>query len=257
MQAATAEALQADAALRLALASGTGRGADWQRPLTDGKDMRVVQPEGKRGSLKWIQLAVANCPEVLQPIHLPRVEWLSPRVVDDFAEYRDEAFLGLLGLSRLSGPLREFWPKRGPQWDALGVTERGPVLVEAKAHLREFFSPATQAGDPSRLHIEAAFRTVQADLGIVPRTQWSDLYFQYANRLAFLWWLRNHGVAAELIFVSFLNDTDIGGPTSSETWAAVFACADYTLGLPSRHKLSRYVHHVAPDVRHIAEAAGN
>lgn len=216
--------------------------------------MRVVQPEGNRGSLKWIQQSVAHCPEILQPAGLPRIEWLSPLPHDGYAEYRDEAFLDLLGLSRLAGALRVFWPKRGPQWDALGMTERGPVLVEAKAHVREFFSPATQAGDASRVQIESAFETMQADLGIVPKVRWSDVYFQYTNRLSFLWWLRNQGVAAELLFVSFLNDKDIGGPSSPETWEAAFAGADYTLGLPSRHKLSRYVHHVTPDVRHILEA---
>lgn len=217
--------------------------------------MRVVQPEGNRGSLKWIQCAVEHCPEILQPGSLARIEWLSPLRRDAFAEYRDEAFLEILGLSRLSGQLRAFWPKRGPQWDALGMTEHGPVLVEAKAHVGEFFSPATQAGDTSRDQIEAAFKTVQLDLGIASKVPWSDLYFQYANRLAFLWWLRSQGIDATLLFVSFLNDSDMGGPSSSETWEAAFAGADYTLGLRARHKLSRHVHHVAPDVRLIAEAA--
>jgi hypothetical protein len=218
--------------------------------------MRVIQTAGQRGSLKWIQLAVRHCPEVLQPARLARIDWLSPRLEDDFAEYRDDAFLDLLGLSHLKDSLQEFWPKRGPQWDALGITERGPVLVEAKAHVREFFSLPTQAGDTSRKRIEAAFAEVQRDLGLQPSTSWADVYFQYANRLAFLWWLRRNGVEAELLFVSFLNDSDIGGPSSAETWNAAFAGADYALGLPSRHPLSAHVHHVTPDARAIALASG-
>jgi hypothetical protein len=217
--------------------------------------MRVVQPEGRRGSLKWIQRAVAYSPEILQPKKLPKIEWLSPLQRDAYAEYRDEAFLELLGLSSLAGSMRAFWPKRGPQWDALGMTEHGPILVEAKAHVSEFFSPATQAGDTSHAQIKAAFRTVQLDLGISPKVGWSEVYFQYANRMAFLWWLRNQGVKAELLFVSFLHDKDMGGPTSAETWEAAFQSADYTLGLPARHKLSGHVHHLTPDVRQIADGA--
>ncbi len=217
--------------------------------------MRVIQPAGQRGSLKWIQKAVACCPDVLQPPHIPSIKWLSPLPNDDFAEYRDEAFLDRLGLSKLSGELREFWPKRGPQWDALGLTERGPVLVEAKAHVHEFFSPGSQAGDFSRKRIDAAFRLVQEDMGITPSTRWSDVYFQYANRLTFLWWLRQQGVEAELLFVSFLHDDDIGGPENAETWHAAFAGADYALSIPRRNKLLSNVHHVMPDVRQIAAAS--
>ncbi|MBL9048975.1 MAG: hypothetical protein JNK19_02555 [Tabrizicola sp.] len=213
--------------------------------------MRVVQPEGQRGSLKWIQQAVAWCPELLQPPGLPAITWLSPLRQDGFAEYRDAAFLERLGLTHLSGSLKDFWPKGGPQWDALGLTSRGPVLVEAKAHLREFFSPGTMASAASRARIEAAFREVQQDLGLKPRASWADVYYQYANRLAFLWWLHKQGVAAELVFVSFLNDRDIGGPESAETWHAAFAGADHVLGLPARHRLAAHVHHVMPDVRQI------
>lgn len=216
--------------------------------------MRVIQPEGTRGSLKWIQRAVARCPVALQPMELPAITWLSPRKEDDYAEYRDDAFLKLLGLERLTGALREFWPRQGPQWDALGMTSQGPVLVEAKAHLREFFTPATQAGPQSLDRINAAFHAVQADLGIQSATPWTKVYFQYANRLAFLWWLRQQGVDAKLVFVSFLNDDDIGGPTSAETWHAAFAGADYALGLPSRNRLAAHVFHLTPDVRRIGNA---
>ena len=216
--------------------------------------MRVRQPEGHRGSLKWIQQAVERCPDLLQPPGLPKITWLSPRREDGFAEYRDSAFLDLLGLSHLSGTLQEFWPKRGPQWDALGMTRRGPVLVEAKAHVKEFFSPATQAAAVSLHRIETAFRAVQDDLGLRPAADWTQVYFQYANRLAFLWWLRRQGVEAELVFVSFLNDRDVGGPENAETWRAAFAGADYALGLPARHPLSAHIHHLAPDVGRIAAA---
>jgi hypothetical protein len=53
------------------------------------------------------------------------------------------------------------------------------------------------------------------------------------------------------LFVGFLNDNEVGGPTSREVWDAVFAAADYALGLPPRHKLKSHVFHVTPDVREL------
>ena len=210
--------------------------------------MRVAQPEGTRGSLKWIQRAVEQRPDLLQPSGLPEIEWLSPLRDDDFAEYRDGAFLDRLELSHLSGALAEFWPKRGPQWDALGRADDRIVVVEAKAHVEEFLSPATQASAKSRAQIERAFDRVRADIGVSNQTRWTEVLFQYANRLAHLWFLRRLGAKAELLFVDFLNDDEMNGPASAEVWQAAFAVADHALGLNGRHKLTPYVHHVYPDV---------
>jgi len=169
---------------------------------------------------------------------------------DGFAEYRDAAFLDRLRLGHLSSRLSAFWPARGPQWDALGLAGDSPVLVEAKAHVKEFLSDATKAQPDSRLQIEQAFRQVQQDLGVSGSSDWTQLFYQYANRIAHLWWLREQGVEAHLMFVSFLGDDDpnIRGPHEPETWQALFAAADYALGLPARHRLSRFIHHVMPRV---------
>ena len=210
--------------------------------------MRIPQPPGARGSLKWIQHFVAHRPDLLQPSALPPITWLSPLSDDDFAEYRDGAFLDRLGLANLSSNLSAFWPARGPQWDALGRTEHGPVLVEAKAHVAEFLTPGTQAGDASRRRIDAAFNRVMSDLSIRPRSDWANVYYQYANRIAHLWWLRQQGIAASLVFVSFLNDAEMGGPATAETWEAMFAAANYALGLPESCRVNRHVHHVYPGV---------
>ena len=210
--------------------------------------MRAVQPEGVRGSLKWIQRAVEKRPDLLQPSALPDIEWFSPLRQDDFAEYRDGAFLDRLGLSHLSGALSEFWPRRGPQWDALGRAGTRVVIAEAKAHVGEFLSPATQASAPSRAKIERAFETVRAELGVRNDTKWTEVLFQYANRLAHLWFLRNAAVEAELVFVDFLGDDEMNGRKSAEVWEAAFMVADHALGLTNRHKLTRHIHHVYPDV---------
>lgn len=211
--------------------------------------MRVVQKEGTRGSLKWIQRAVERRPDLLSKQEIGPVRWLSPLRGDGFAEYRDLGFLERIGCGHVAEELAAFWPARGPQWDALGQTSGGVVLVETKAHLREFLSPASQAGPESRTRIDAAFAAVKSDLGIVGGADWAEVFFQYANRLAHLWLLRKNGVEAELLFVDFLNDAEMAGPTEPATWEAMYLAADYALGLPRRHALSGHVHHVFPDAR--------
>lgn len=213
--------------------------------------MRVRQPKGTKGSLKWLQHAVNRAPDCVQPASLQTIEWLSPKVEDDYAEYRDRAFLNLLSLDRLGEDLSDFWPRGGPQWDALGRTPDGVVLVEAKSHIAEFFSPASQASDASRQKIQGSLHRVKSALGVTASTDWSDTFYQYTNRLAHLWWLRENGIKAHLLFVSFLHDPDMAGPSHTETWRAVFDAADYALGLPKRHALSKYVLHVTPDIRNL------
>ena len=63
------------------------------------------------------------------------IEWLSPSIEDGFSEYRDQAFLDLLGIRLEKKKLKDFWPSRGLQWDALGrIKDKVYFLVEAKAH---------------------------------------------------------------------------------------------------------------------------
>lgn len=210
--------------------------------------MRVVQPEGARGSLKWLQIAIERGGAKLSPAALPSIQWVSPLRADDYAEYRDVAFLDVLGLGHLKTELSSFWPPRGPQWDALGLADGRPVLVEAKAHLDEFFSPPTQASERSLALISDSLADVATRLGAKSGTDWTRTFFQYANRIAHLDFLRSRGVDAHLLFVSFIRDADMGGPANAEEWRVAFRTADYALGLPKRHALSPFIHHVCPDV---------
>lgn len=188
--------------------------------------MRVVQPRGERGSLKWIQRFIEERPGDLKPHGLSPVRWVSPLAGDDYAEYRDAAFLKRIGCGHLGAALKDFWPARGPHWDALGVTDRGPVLVEAKAHLTEFFSPPSKASAASRAKIDAAFAQVRADLGGRTGADWAEVFFQYADLPAHLWVLHQRGIAADLLFVSFIGDAEMGGQGDAEVWHTAFAAAE-------------------------------
>lgn len=223
--------------------------------------MRSVQIQGKRGSLKWIQSAVEQqAPALNEPIlqdltDATKIDWLSPLRDDAFAEYRDEAFLTLLGLSHLTNELRRFWPQKGPQWDALGRTDSKQVLlVEAKAHIGEFCSPGSEASEQSLLLIRSSLEATASELGVSPddAKQWHRKFYQYTNRLAHLSWLVRHGVDAHLVLVGFCGDADMPGDTTRAAWVAAYKIADFALGLPKRHHLQKRIIHVYPDVRELA-----
>ncbi len=217
--------------------------------------MRIEQPAGSRGSLKWIQRAVGErWPTLEAPIRsrigTDALTWHSPLESDAFAEYRDEAFLGLIGQLHLADALHGFWPARGPQWDALGTTDTDTVvLVEAKAHIAEMLSPATAAGPVSRQRIDTVLDELAERLGPGrKRARWSEQFYQLANRLAHLDFLRRNRVEAYLVLVDFIGDDDIGGPHTAEAWDAAYEVAFHVMGLPKRHALAPYILHVRPDV---------
>ncbi len=202
-------------------------------------------------------------PELFEA-ELPGVRWVSPLAADEFAEYRDGSFLRLLGLDALAPKLKAFWRARGPQWDALGLVGTAPVLVEAKAHLAEFNSPATKAKGLAREKIAAALGATRTAVGAEGGSDWMARHYQFTNRLAHLHFLHREGVPATLVFVNFLGDTDMGGPADAAAWEGAYRLAETALGLrPSvpnasgpghwaGHALSPFIRHVYIDVRELA-----
>jgi hypothetical protein len=175
------------------------------------------------------------------------LSWVSPLADDDFAEYRDEGFLSKLGISLSVRSLESFWPARGPQWDALAVTPNSVVLVEAKSHLNELGSKCA-AGDISMLRIREAMRTVQQGIGIAEERDWTTQYYQYANRIAHLYLLRElNGIDAELVLLCFVNDREMNGPSLDRQWLDAFKVVESSLGILP-HALMDHVHHVFIDV---------
>lgn len=153
-------------------------------------------------------------------VGLAPVTWLSPLFGDEYAEYRDEGFLQILDLQLTQRPLNTFWPARGPQWDALGLGRDGRViLIEAKAHLAEIDSPPTQASGRSLTLIKRSLKETADGLGASPREDWTEKYYQYANRLAHAYLLQNlNGIPVTLAFVNFVGDASVSGPNSRSEW---------------------------------------
>src|SRR5690606_27380646 len=145
-----------------------------------------------RGSLKCIQHLINEKPKYINSIinsHFPdlaneNIIWLSPLKEDGFAEYKDYSFLNIIGATSSPLPLKEFWPKGGPQWDALAKTTSGKViLVEAKANIPELKSPGTRAKELSKNLIMKSLSEVKQYLEISNDVDWSNKYYQYTNRI--------------------------------------------------------------------------
>jgi hypothetical protein len=203
--------------------------------------VRVKQTQGSRGSLKWIQRLVENHPDILNEKLRRmgaleagrRLEWLSPLRNDDWAEYRDAQFLRRIGAGHLARELKSFWPRRGPQWDALAQDGSGRVfLVEAKAHAAELAS-SCQAGAVSKEHVLRALDATKVAFGVPSNSDWLSGYYQYANRLAHLHFLRHHGVEAFLMFLYFVGDAEMKGPSLEDEWKPSIRNAHTHLGLPT------------------------
>lgn len=216
--------------------------------------MRVKQDEGKRGSLKWIQLAInrhkAYFDSLVAP-HIARdaaITWLSPIQQDGFAEYRDAAFLKLIGQEALTEKLKAYWPARGPQWDALGLAGETILLVEAKAHIPEMMSDGCKASDPSLAIIRDAFSSTMVETNTKAGIDWTGPLYQYANRLAHLHFFKKNGVKAKLVLCCFVGDNQMNGGASEAEWRGALKIADHLIGLRERHPLAADVIHIFPYV---------
>ena len=230
-----------------------------------GEIVRAVEKKDARGSLKWIRVAVNETPElfnsrIASASTIPKddeIEWVSPLQDDEYAEYRDQDFLDRLGIRLPKTSLKEFWPNLGPQWDALGKTRNGRiVLLEAKANIPEVISPATGAGPKSKILIEKSISETQAFLGIDQDIPWTGKLYQYTNRLAHLYLLRElNGIDAYLVFAYFIGNEDVNGPKTVAEWKAALTVAKKVLGLGERHPLNKFVSDVFVNISEIESAA--
>ena len=196
------------------------------------------------GSQRLLLTAVNACPDLLQASleeagaieEGEKVEWVSPLAKEGGAEYRDAAALKKLGIhDRLTSPLTEFWPARGPVWDGLAMTSNGrSLLLEAKAHIPQMASPGTKASEESRLKIERSLEIARQHYAPRASASWTSTFYQYANRLAFQFFLRGlNRVDSRLVFLSFINATDVAGPMSIEEWHGATRLLHAVLGLPA------------------------
>jgi hypothetical protein len=225
---------------------------------------RREQGRASHGSRRWLQILVNECPEVIDRVLAnllglaqgEQVHWLSPLKDDDYAEYRDQEFITRLGITLERVPLVSFWPRLGPAWDALAKTDRGNlILVEAKAHISELVSDPTGASGSSLAKIQESLDATKRFLGSRSDADWATCFYQYTNRLAHLYLLRElNALPAYLLFLYFINDEEMGGPGTQLEWEGAIYLLESFLRIRRPHRLAKYVLHAFIDVEELGSA---
>jgi hypothetical protein len=129
-------------------------------------------------------------------------------------------------------------------------------LVEAKAHIGELNTTPCYAGPVALLRINRSLEDAARFFGSDSGSEWSKIHYQYANRLAHLYLLRQlNRIPAWLVFLYFLNAKEVGGPSSESEWRNAIANVHSKLGLDKK-RLKPYIVNVFIDtseIRHLAE----
>ena len=221
---------------------------------------RIIQKSDGRGSLKDIQVLVNKNQDLIDNLLKSsfselvdqQIIWTSPLEQDDFAEYRDNDFLVKVGLDPTEIKLDNFWPVKGPQWDALAKTTGEQIIhVEAKANIPEIVSPGTGAGEISRTIINKSLNDTKEFLNLTNDIDWSGKFYQYTNRLAHLYFLRvKCKKPAFLVNIYIIGDETVSGPKTKLEWDAALKVLHTYLGL-SHHSLSEYMTDIFIDVKNL------
>lgn len=221
---------------------------------------RYSQSVKNKGSQKHIQRLI-NLNELLINNKIAKafnlrgnldIEWVSPLLNDHYAEYRDEDFLNRLGLDSLNISLKDFWPSGGPQWDALAKGDGNIFLVEAKSHIGEILSPPSGARNPASVKlIKKSLSEVKSFVGSKTKVDWSSYFYQYANRIAHLYFLRKiNKKNTFMVFIYFLSDNSVNGPETKEEWLGAISLMKKYLGI-NQNKLSQFIRDIFIDVKEL------
>lgn len=198
---------------------------------------RQLQDYIERGEGTLARAVLAALPPLLAEVGAT-IRWTTPLAERNYEEYRDAAFLSALEIQDCDDLLADFWPAMGPSWDALGIVSeptrrirRGAIILEAKSHIREIYGNGCQAGAGSLPKIDRALSETKAWLGVNSAGDWMGPLYQYANRLAHLYFLlKKARTPAWLVNLYFVNDPI--GPTTEGQWRAEIAVVKASLGLP-------------------------
>jgi hypothetical protein len=193
---------------------------------------------------------------ILSVVDRPKaaLEWVYPNEARDGKEPQGLSFL--TDRPDVRAEWANFWPTRGRQlsWDGVArLVERDRqsewLLFEAKANQSEFCTPASTASKAGgKTQIEKALNVTKRRLGVYRFFDWMGSYYQYANRLAVLYFLTekvNPVVPAHLVFVYFVGDKFPDGcrcPANQTEWEELIRARQLTLGLPTEHALKDQIH---------------
>jgi hypothetical protein len=229
--------------------------------LFNRKDMKKA--EKMYGSQYWLRVAVNDARNVInrkirEVVTLEegeKIEWISP-LAPTYTEYQDQEFINRLRITLPTVPLKDFWPKGGPVWDALARTPKDKVfLIEAKAHIQEIDSSESVASPKSLQRIAKSLNETRTFLDANPIVDWTRTFYQYTNRLVHLYLLRElNGIDAYFLNVYFINDIRMKGPLTVEEWKGALTLLKTHLGI-TRTRMSPFIKDLFIDVDELKNTA--
>lgn len=172
--------------------------------------------------------AVINTSDTWRPIGLT-----DPREAE-LKDFLSHNFNPLLGNEIINWWLAEIRPtSTTPNWDMVSTctinNQKGLVLVEAKAHYDELnnesigkrFNEKSSLLNHEKIGVVISETNISINQVIPGLSISRDRCYQLSNRIAYVWWLANHGIPVVLIYLGFLNanDMDYGNRRIFETIA--------------------------------------
>ena len=170
------------------------------------------------------------------------------------AEWKGLEFLGP-DAADVKSAWTEFFPQTGnvPNWDAIGLLQLESntefLLVEAKAHAEEIKNGCRAKERGGRPMIrEALSKTIEAMRSKANPESWLGQYYQYANRMATLYFLTQHNIPSRLIFIYFVGEDStlykdpMHCPKDRQEWDDCLSKMYKHLGIAGASELERRVH---------------
>lgn len=163
-----------------------------------------------------------------------------------------ECFKGhLANYEEINKKWKDFWPQSGSSMNWDGVFKIGDIwfFVEAKAHREESFQRCCASSESSFKIIRKSLQKTQEELTGSSTVDWINTNcYQLANRLAFIYFCKECGIKAKLVYIGFINGyrRKKDEVRSVEEWMGIWKEEMETLGL-NIEEMSPYISFVHPD----------
>ena len=198
--------------------------------------------------------------KILQLTGGSSLRWLDFGFSKENAPLRDDQeFLGIEFIPdpEVQNRWKSFWPQTGnsQNWDAIGKIHFDQqdewLLVEAKGHVGELKSTCGATNPTSRRKIKLVLDKTSRAFGnqIKPVENWLENYYQYANRLATLYFLMcecDPPLNARLVFIYFFgeNRKNLHCPQNADEWLPAIERTNDWLGIDKSCELAKRVNHL-------------
>jgi hypothetical protein len=188
------------------------------------------------------------------------VEWLDfefSKVNTPLKDDKEFSGLEFIPNAQVQEKWKSYWAQTGnsQNWDAVGKVHFDNrdewLLVEAKGHLGEIESNCGATNPTSKKKIFSALGKASQAFGnqSKPVENWLEDYYQYANRLAVLYFLMKEcvpAVNARLLFVYFYgeNRENLKCPQNDQEWLPAIQEMNDWLGVDKGCELAKRIHYL-------------